>query len=63
VKSIAKGYYQIPGIDFDDTFASVVKLVSFRVACAIAVHLGLYFDHLDVETAFLNGPLDVELYM
>jgi len=63
VHLVAKGYYQQPGIDFDETFALVVKLTSIRVLCALAVRLGLHFDHLDVETAFLNGPLDVELYL
>jgi hypothetical protein len=60
---VAKGYYQMPGIDFDETFAPVVKLTSIRVLCALATRLGLHFHHLDVETAFLNGKLDVELYL
>src|SRR6266567_8709422 len=53
----------MPGVDFDETFAPVVKLTSIRVLCALAVRLHLYFDHLDVETAFLNGLLDVQLYL
>ena len=53
----------MPGIDFDETFAPVVKLTSIHVLCALAVHSGLHFHHLDVETAFLNGALDATLYL
>ena len=53
----------MPGIDFDETFAPVVKLTSIRVLCAFAVQSGLHFHHLDVETAFLNGALDATLYL
>jgi len=31
--------------------------------CALALQLKLHFHHLDVDTAFLNGPLEEELYM
>jgi hypothetical protein len=60
---VAQGFSQIPGLDFDETFAPVVKLTSVRVLCALAVRLKLHFHHLDVDTAFLNGDLDEELYM
>ena len=63
VRLVAKGFRQIPGLDFDETFAPVVKLTSIRILCALAVRLRLHFHHLDVETAFLNGKLDNELYL
>jgi len=53
----------MPGVDFDETFAPVVKLTSIQILCALAVRLKLYFHHLDVDVAFLNGPLEEELYM
>jgi hypothetical protein len=49
-------------IDFDETFAPVVKLTSIRIMCALAVRLQLHFHHLDVDTALLNSPLQ-ENYM
>jgi len=60
---VAKGFLQMPGIDFDETFAPVVKLTSIRIMCALAVRLKLHFHHLDVDTAFLNSPLQEEIYM
>lgn len=63
VRLVAKGFSQMPGMDFDETFAPVVKLTSIRVLCALAVRLKLHTHHLDVDTAFLNGHLEEELYM
>ena len=50
-------------MDFDETFAPVVKLTSIRILCALASLLKLHFHHLDVDTAFLNGLLQEEIYM
>jgi transposase InsO family protein len=60
---VARGYSQVPGMDFDETFAPVVKLTSIRILCALASLLKLHFHHLDVDTAFLNGILQEEIYM
>ena len=60
---VARGYSQVPGMDFDETFAPVVKLTSVRILCALASLLKLHFHHLDVDTAFLNGTLQEEIYM
>jgi hypothetical protein len=60
---VAQEFSQIPGLDFDETYAPVVKLTSIRILCALAVRLKLHFHHLDVDTAFFNGELDEELYM
>jgi Reverse transcriptase (RNA-dependent DNA polymerase) len=60
---VAKGFSQMPGIDFDETFAPVIKHTSISIMCALAVQLKLHFHHLDIDTAFLNGPLEEELYM
>jgi len=60
---VAHGYSQVPGMDFDETFAPVVKLTSIRILCALASLLKLHFHHLDVDTAFLNGILQEEIYM
>ena len=37
VHLVAKGFCQIPGLDFDETFAPVVKLTSIQILCALAV--------------------------
>ena len=60
---VAQGFSQREGVDYTNTFAPVVRLTSIHITLAIATNLNLEMDHLDVETAFLNGKIDEEIYM
>jgi transposase InsO family protein len=60
---VAKGYSQVEGTDYDETYSPVAKMQSIRSIIAISAKLGLEITHSDVETAFLNGTLDFEVYM
>ena len=60
---VVEGYLQQYGIDFEQTFASVVKPMAFRVLFAIAAYLNLEIEQMDVKTAFLNGDIDAEVYV
>jgi hypothetical protein len=60
---VAQGFSQRPGLDFDDTFAPVSKLQTFRALAAVVAHDDLEWIQLDVTTAFLNAPLEEEVYM
>lgn len=60
---VAKGFTQVAGVDYGETFSPVARLSSVRLLIAFAAHRGLQVDHLDVETAFLNGDLEEEIYM
>src|SRR5437667_775970 len=60
---VAKGYSQIAGLDFTETFAPVVRIESIRTLLAIAAFYNLYILHADAKTAFLNGNSDLELYV
>ena len=59
---VAKGFTQIPGQDFNHTFAPVARWDSIRSILAIATLNDLELRQLDVKTAYLNGPLDEEIY-
>lgn len=59
----AKGYSQKKGIDYEETYAPVVRLSGIRMLLAIAAWEGLEVEQLDVESAYLNGKLDHEIYM
>lgn len=58
-----KGYTQKYGSDYFETFAPTLLLDTARLALSIAAADDLEFDHLDVETAFLQGELKEELYL
>jgi transposase InsO family protein len=60
---VAKGYVQIAGLDFDETWAPVVRIESVRTLLAIAAMHNLFIAHMDARNAFLHGNCDFELYV
>ncbi len=60
---VARGFTQQYLIDYDETFAPVARIASFRFLIAFANQFNLLIHHMDVKTAFLNGSLKEELYM
>jgi len=46
-----------------ETTSPVARLASYRSLLSLAAKLNLEAHHLDIETAFLNGTLDKEIYM
>ena len=60
---VAKGFQQEHGIDYNETFAPVVKYKSMRLVLALAAQYRLVIHQIDFETAFLNAPLDEEIYL
>jgi Reverse transcriptase (RNA-dependent DNA polymerase) len=55
---VAQGYSQIPSIDYDDTFAPIVKMSSIRVVLLFAACHGWPAHQMDVKSIYLNGKLD-----
>ena len=60
---VARGFQQEDGIDYEETFASVVKPASTRILLALAAISHWYIHQGDVKTAFLNIDLDKPVYM
>jgi Reverse transcriptase (RNA-dependent DNA polymerase) len=60
---VTKGYKQIEGIDFDETFSPVVMFKSIRILLAIVAFHDYEISQMDVKTAFLNGDLQEDVYM
>lgn len=60
---VARGFSQVEGVDYNETYAPVVKFTSVRILMAIVTVLNLYLHQMDVVTAFLNGDLEETVYM
>ncbi|KAE8253050.1 hypothetical protein A4X03_0g6001 [Tilletia caries] len=60
---VAQGFTQVEGIDYDETFAPVARLSALRMMVTLAIQLNLRLHGMDVKTAYLNGELDVDIYM
>ena len=60
---VACGYSQIPGVDFTENYSPVIHDISARILIIIMIIFGLQGKLVDVETAFLYGDLEEEVYM
>ncbi|GKV22140.1 hypothetical protein SLEP1_g32031 [Rubroshorea leprosula] len=60
---IARGFTQVPGVDFDETFSPVLKPTTLRLVIALATTFGWPLRQLDVKNAFLHGKLKETIYM
>jgi len=60
---VAKGFHQIHGFDFHETFSAVVKPVTIRIVLTLALPHGWELFQLDVNNTFLNGLLEESVFM
>jgi len=60
---VAKGFMQKEGIDYSEIFAPVARLETVRMIVALATWKNWKLWHLDVKSAFLNGPLEEEVFV
>jgi hypothetical protein len=49
---VAKGYAQVAGLDFEETFAPVARLESIRILLAYVAHHSFRLFQMDVKSAF-----------
>ena len=59
----AKGFSQVEGVDYGETYAPVVRFASARVLLAIAAQEGWELEQMDIDNAFLIAPLEEEIYV
>ena len=60
---VACGYSQVPGVDYTENYSPVINDVTFRIMLTIMMIKGWTSIIIDIETAFLEGDLDEEIYM
>ena len=60
---VAKGFTQEYGIDYEETFASVARILIVRALLAVVTTSKWAFFQMDVKNAFLNWNLSEEVYI
>jgi ATP-binding cassette subfamily B (MDR/TAP) protein 1 len=63
VKLVARGFEQKEGLDFQETFAPIIKWSTIRSVTVLITHFGWKISHMDVKTMFLNNDKKEEVYM
>jgi hypothetical protein len=60
---VAKGYSQVEGLDFDETFTLIARLESIHILLAYATQHNFILYQMDIKNAFLNGPIKEGVYV
>ena len=60
---VAKGYSQIPEIDYSETFSPTARMTSIRLLMQLAVQNDMFIHQMDVKSAYLNAPIEREIYV
>ena len=47
---VARGFSQVEGVDYDETFAPVARYTSIRAVISIAAEMGWKIHQMDVKT-------------
>jgi hypothetical protein len=60
---VARGFSQIEGVHYDETFAPVARYTSIQSIISLAASMGWKLHQMDVKTTFFNGEIDEEVYI
>jgi hypothetical protein len=60
---VTKGYAQVAGLDFEETFAYVARIELIRILLAYATHHSFKLFQMHVKSAFFNRPIKKEAYV
>jgi hypothetical protein len=60
---VAKGYSQVEGLDFGETFAPVARLEAIQLLLAYSSLNDIKLYQMDVKSVFLNGEINELIYI
>ena len=63
VRLVAKGFSQVEGIDYTETFSPISKMNSIHLVLSLAASYKWEVHQMDVKSAFMHGDLHEEIYM
>ena len=59
----SQGISQVEGVNFSEIFSLVSRLTSIRLVMPLVATFYLKIEKMDVNTTFLHGYLEEEIYM
>ena len=60
---VARVFTQTPGLDYHETYSPTVRLSTLRTVLACGVRHGIKFRQMDIKSAYLNAPIDEEIFL
>jgi hypothetical protein len=60
---VARGFSQVEGIDYEETFSHVSRYTFIWMIISPAKSMGYRVHHMDVKTTFINGDIEEEVYI
>jgi hypothetical protein len=60
---VVRGFEQREGLDYTETFAGVVKPMSYKAIFALAAAYDWEIEQMDVKTAFLYGAVEEDVWI
>ena len=60
---VARGFTQVEGIDYEETFAPTAKFVTVRLIISLATSLNWAMEQADIDTAFMWSDIEEDIYM
>ena len=63
MRLVAQGFSQKPGINYEETFSSVMDAITYHFLISLAVPKGLDMCLMNVMTTYLYGSMDNDIYM
>ena len=59
----AKGFHQVPSVDYGETFSPMIIPTMVHTVLSLVVSKGWVLRQFDVQNAFLHGHLYEDVYM
>ena len=60
---VAKGFSQVEGMDYQETFSPTAQMSSLRMLVQASVDQDMTIQQMDAKSTYLNAPIDCELYV
>jgi hypothetical protein len=60
---VERGFTQVAGVDYEETFAPIAKFTTIRLMLSLACSLQWPVQQINIDTAFLWAELEDDIYM